>query len=68
MKLRELEPVLKSETGRIQSCIVYDSTNCKDVEYGCFAGYAIKNYGESEVRRIYSCYENGQDYIVIEVI
>lgn len=68
MKLRELKPVLRSETGNLQSCIVYDWNKSTDIAHGCSVEYAINNYGESEVRRIYSCYENGQDYIVIEVI
>ena len=68
MKLRELKPVLRSETGNLQLCIVYDWNKSTDIAHGRSVEYAINNYGESEVRRIYSCYENGQDYIVIEVI
>lgn len=68
MKLKELKPVLRSETGRIQSCIVYDSTKCKDIEYGCSAEYATINYGYMDVKRIYSTCEDGRHYIVIEVI
>lgn len=68
MQLKDLKPILRSQTGMIQQCIVYDLNKYEDVEHGCSAEYAINNYGERAVGRIYSCIENGQDYIVIEVI
>ena len=68
MQLKDLKSVLRSQTGSIQHCIVYDLNKCEDVEHGCSAEYAINNYGERVVGRIYSCIEHGQDYIVIEVV
>lgn len=68
MKLEELKPVLWSQTGQIQPCIIYDWRKNEDIAHGCSAEYAINNYGERTVRRICSCAENGQDYIVIEVV
>lgn len=67
MKLKELQPVLRSQTGQLQWCIVYDWEYNEDVARGSVE-YAIEHYGDSEVRRIYSCYEDGQDYIVIEIL
>lgn len=68
MKLKDLKPILRSQTGSIQLCIVYDLNRYEDIAHGCSAEYAIKNYGERAVSRICSCVENGQDYIVIEVV
>lgn len=68
MRLKDLKPVLRSQTGMIQLCIVYDMNKYEDIAHGCSAEYAINNYGERAVGRICSCVEAGQDYIVIEVI
>lgn len=68
MKLENLKPILRSQTGMMQYCIVYDLNRYEDVAHGCSAEYAINNYGDRIVNRIYSCVENGQDYIVIDVI
>ena len=68
MKLENLKPILRSQTGMIQHCIVYDLSRYEDIAHGCSAEYAIDNYGDRTVNRIYSCIENGQDYIVIDVI
>ena len=68
MKLKDLKPILRSTTGHLQECIVYDWKKNEDIAHGCSAEYAINNHGERTVLRIYSCIENGQDYIVIEVI
>lgn len=68
MKLKELKSILHSNTGQIQMAIVYDIENNKDLASGSIE-YAMKEYGEMEVKRISSCVEfkNGQDYLVITV-
>lgn len=66
MRLRELKSVLRSNYERIQWVIVYDWAKNNDLNK-CSAEYAVENYGSYNVRRIYSCYENGQDCLVVEV-
>ena len=68
MKLKDLKTILISQTGSIQHCIVYDLNRYEDITHGCSVEYAINSCGERIVSRIYSCIENGQDYIVIEVV
>ena len=67
MKLKDLKPVLRSTTGHIQWCIVYDWNNNRNLENGCSIEYAIEHYGGYIVRKIYSHYVNSQDYLVVEV-
>ena len=50
--LNSLAPILKSRRGDIQFAIVYDSANNTDLENGCSIEYAVKNYGEREIKRI----------------
>ena len=52
MKLNDLSPVLRSYTGNIQFCIVYDLTEDVDLENGCSVEYAITHYGDREVQRL----------------
>lgn len=68
MQLKELRPVLRSVTGEIQFCIIYDCNANADIEYGCSAEYAYKHYGDREVVRISSTFEKGQSYIVISIV
>ena len=68
MKLSQLKPVLYSETGDVQLCIIYDTKTNADIEYGCSAEYAYKHYGDMEVKRISSVFEKGQSYIVISIV
>jgi hypothetical protein len=57
MKLKELQSVLRSRRGGIQSAIVYDSASNTDLENGCSVEYAVEHYGDSEVQRI-EAFEN----------
>lgn len=57
MKLTDLEAILRSERGNIQFAIVYDSSKDEDLETGCSLEYAVKNYGDKEVKRI-SAYDS----------
>lgn len=57
MKLNTLKPILFSSRGNIQFAIVYDSNKHADVENGCSIEYAVKNYGECEVKHI-EAFEN----------
>lgn len=68
MKLSQLKPVIYSYTGNVQLCIIYDSDADIDLEHGCSAEYAIKHYGDREVKRISSVFEDGQSYLVISLI
>ena len=68
MKLKELKPVIYSRTGDIQSCIVYDSGSDIDLHYGCSVEYAYEVFGEREIKRVQSTYENGSAYIVFSII
>ena len=69
MKLKDLKPILYSETGAIQWAIVYDYEKNEDLEYGCSIEFAICHYGEYEVKRISSCYnyEKEDHYLVITI-
>ena len=69
MQLKELQPILRSGIGKIQSAIVYDATENKDLDYGCSVDYAIAHHGEREVSRIYPFYDTtvSENYLVIEV-
>ena len=57
MKLKDLQPVLYSRRGGIQSTIVYDAEKNLDVENGCSVEYAVREYGERTVRHI-EAFEN----------
>lgn len=52
MKLKELKGVLRSTRGNVQVAIVYDSKKHADIESGCSIDYAVKTYGERELKRI----------------
>lgn len=52
MKLKELKPVLRSNRGGVQFCIVYDQALNVDIETGCSVEYAVEKYGERTVYRI----------------
>lgn len=67
MKLKDLKDILWSQTGQIQWCVVYDWANDKDISPQCSVEYAVVHYGELSVRKIMSCCQCGQDYLVIEV-
>lgn len=67
MKLKDLHSILCSNSREIQWAIVYDLKNNIDLEYNCSIDYAIKNYGEYEVIKINSCYENGRHSLVITI-
>lgn len=49
MKLKEFDEVLRSSRDGIQSVVVYDSEERKDVEDGCSVEYAKLHYGNREV-------------------
>ena len=67
MKLEDLKDILWSQTGQIQWCIIYDWEHNTDIVPRCSVEHAVAHYGDVTVRRIYSCYEDGQDYLVIEL-
>ena len=68
MKLKDLKPVIFSQTGDLQTCIIYDVGNNVDLEYGCSVEYAYVNYGEREIKRVQPVYENGNAYLVFSII
>lgn len=68
MKLEDLKPVIFSMTGDIQTCIVYDRCNNVDLECGCSVEYAYKTYGEREVHRVMTAYENGTSHLVFSIM
>lgn len=49
MKLKELAPILRSSRDGIQSAIVYDGDEYKDIEDGCSVEYALLHYGDKEL-------------------
>ena len=63
MKLGELKRILYSCRGAIQSAIVWDKENCKELEKGCSVEYAVENYGNYEVKHITA----DQGYLVITI-
>lgn len=63
MKLKSLSTVLYSSRGSIQSAIVYDLSANKDLEHGCSVDYAVKHYGDSEVKQI----QADNNYLVITI-
>ena len=67
MKLKDLAPVAYSLTGDIQSCIVYDCHENIDLESGCSIEYAIKHYGDRDLHRISSLYEDGGSYLLLSL-
>ena len=67
MKLKELKPIIYSRTGDMQICIVYDIKNNVDLKYGCSAEYAYEHYGDREIVRIQSVFENGKAYLVFSI-
>ena len=52
MKLKDFRGVLYSCRGGIQPVVVYDQGNNLDLDNGCSVEYAIKTYGDREVKRI----------------
>lgn len=54
MKLKELNGILRSTTGGVQQCVVWDSRRCEDLAFGCSVEYAIKTYGGMTLDRIYT--------------
>ena len=52
MKLKDLKEVLYSQTGNIQFAIVWDYNTMQDLENGCSVDYAVKEYGEKELKQI----------------
>ena len=67
MKLKELKSIIYSRTGDMQSCIIYDIKNNVDLEYGCSVEYAYEHYGDREIVRIQSVFENGNAYLVFSI-
>ena len=57
MKLKEMKSVLFSRRGSVQFAIIYDLEKNEDIENGCSIEYAIKHYGEKEVKHI-EAFEN----------
>ena len=68
MKLKDLKDILWSHRGQMQWCILYDWEKKEDIINNCSVEYAIEHYGEREVKRICSCFEDERDNLVIEVI
>lgn len=52
MKVGDLKGIAYSSTGNIQFATVYDIDSDADLESGCSVEYAIKHYGDMEVKRI----------------
>ena len=67
MKLKDLAPVAYSLTGDIQSCVVYDFNENIDLETDCSIEYAIKHYGDRDLHRISSLYEDGCSYLLLSL-
>ena len=67
MKLKDLAGVAYSKNGWIQFCIVYDYTKNIDLETGCSIEYAIKHYGDRDLHRISSLYEDGCSYLLLSL-
>ena len=67
MKLKDLATVAYSLTGDIQSCIVYDCHENIDLETGCSIEYAIKHYGDRDLHRVSSLYEDGCSYLLLSL-
>lgn len=57
MKLRDLKSVLYSDRGCIQFAIVYDHERHADIAAGCSVEYAVKEFGDKEVKQI-GAFEN----------
>ena len=57
MKLKELKSILYSSRGSVQFAIVYDQEKNTDLASGCSIDYAVKEYGERELKRI-EAFEN----------
>ena len=57
MKLKDLEKVLYSTRGNVQFAIVYDQQKNTDLVAGCSIDYAVKEYGDRELKRI-EAFEN----------
>lgn len=49
MKLKELAGILRSSRDGVQSVIVFDGNEYKDIENGCSVEYAKLHYGDREV-------------------
>lgn len=62
-QLHELAFCLRSITGAVQLCAVYDISEGKDLADGCSVDYAVKNYANYYLDRI-TAYG---DYLVLHV-
>ena len=49
MKLKEYRGILRSSRDGVQSVIVYDGDEYKDIEDGCSVEYALLHYGDKEL-------------------
>ena len=63
MKLKELKAILYSDTGFMHWAVVWDDTKKETIIEGCSVDYAVSNYGEREVERLYA----DNNYLVISV-
>ena len=64
MKRKKLNKIIFSRgMADVQFVIIWDSSTCKDLLNGCSFEYALKEYGDAEVKRV-SAYENK---LVIEI-
>ena len=66
MKLKDLSSILYSTRQKIQLVIIYDFEKNIDLER-CSIEFAIKYYGDSEIKRITSCFENSVSYLIITI-
>lgn len=57
MRLSELSGILRSTRGDIQLAVVYDVEKCYDLENSCSVEYAIKHYGDKELKQL-QAFEN----------
>ncbi len=62
MKLKDLKGIIYSDRDGVEMVIVYNANTFKDIENSCSIEYAIKEYGDYEVKRItheYGCFVVG---------
>lgn len=52
MQIKDLKSILYSTTGNVQFAVVYDSKTFTDIIDGCSIDYAVKEYGDYELKRI----------------
>lgn len=63
MRLSELSGILRSTRGDIQLAVVYDGEKNYDLEDGCSVEYAIKHYGDKELKQLQAF----EDQIIITI-